>query len=92
MANIVELIQGLKVQYLDTCNNISLLNSQIREIEKIKRDTKNKVPAKFRKTYSTEPYDRYITELKRDRAYQEILKRRIELKIDTLAEFFNRFV
>ena len=92
MANIVELIQGLKVQYLNTCNNISLLNNQIREIEKIKRDTKNKVPAKFRKTYSTEPYDRYIADLKRDRAYQEIIKRGIELKIDKLAEFFNRFV
>ncbi len=91
MASIVELIQGFRLRYMNACQNIDILNSKIREIQKIKRDTKSKVPAKFRNTYSTQSYDRYIRELKRERALQELTKRDIENKIEKLAELWDRF-
>ena len=53
MGTFIEELLKLKKEYQIACYNIRYINSEIKQIERVKKEAKGKVPAEFKKYYST---------------------------------------
>ncbi len=90
MGTFIEELLKLKKEYQIACYNIRYINSEIKQIERVKKEAKGKVPAEFKKYYSTKGLDDSISALKRKRAFCEFRKNKCEMIFRSLQEIWNK--